>query len=259
MTRFLTLGYGALSYAIFFVTFLYMIGFVGNVFVPKTIDSGSAADLAGLGRALLINTVLLLLFGLQHSVMARPRFKAWWTRFVPPAIERSTYVLFSSVVLIAVFAFWQPIATPVWSVENAIGHTALIALYFAGYALVLYSSFLIDHFDLFGLRQVVLHFRNRDYSERNFKLPLLYRLIRHPLYVGWIATFWATPVMSAGHFLFALVMTAYILVAIPLEERDLSKLHGEPYRRWRDRTPAFVPQIGVRNPETAPPAAAQPN
>jgi methanethiol S-methyltransferase len=257
MTRFLTLSFGVVCYAIFFVTFLYMIGFVGNFFVPTTIDSGEAAG--GLGSALLIDTALLLLFGLQHSVMARPEFKAWWTRFVPRAIERSTYVLASSVVLIALFAFWQPIATPVWAVENAVGSAALTALYFGGYGLVLYSTFLIDHFDLFGLRQVVLSFRNRDYSERNFKLPRLYRLVRHPLYVGWILTFWAAPVMSVGHFLFALVMTGYILVAIPMEERDLSKLHGEPYRRWRDRTPAFVPRIGASKPETAPPVAAQLN
>jgi len=256
MTRLFSLGFGVVCYAIFFVTFLYMIGFVGNVGVPKTIDSG---DAAGFGLALLIDTALLLLFGLQHSVMARPRFKAWWTRFVPPAIERSTYVLVSSLVLVALFAWWQPIATPVWAVQNAIGSAALTALYFAGFGLVLYSTFLIDHFDLFGLRQVVLHFRDRDYSERNFKLPALYRLMRHPLYLGWITTFWATPVMSGGHVLFALVMTGYILVAIPMEERDLAKLHGEPYRRWRARTPAFVPRVGVRNPETAPPTAAQPN
>jgi protein-S-isoprenylcysteine O-methyltransferase Ste14 len=190
--------------------------------------------------------------------MARPRFQAWWTRFVPPAIARSTYVLVSSLVLIALFAWWQPIATPVWAVQNAIGSAALTALYFAGFGLVLYSTFLIDHFDLFGLRQVVLHFRNRDYSERNFKLPALYRR--------------CTPALpgldhdvlgDAGHerraVLFALVMTGYILVAIPMEERDLAKLHGEPYRRWRSRTPAFVPRVGVRTPETAPPTAAQPN
>jgi len=257
MNRFLAFGFGVVSYAVFFASFLYLVGFLGNVAVAKSIDSG---DPAALGRALLVDTALLMLFGLQHSVMARPRFKAWWTRFVPHAIERSTYVLASSAVLIATYALWQPIAAPVWSVGNPIGANALTALFFGGVGLVLYSTFLIDHFDLFGLRQVVLYFRNREYRDRHFKLPLLYRLIRHPLYVGWIITFWATPAMSVGHFLFALVMTGYILVAIPLEERDLTNLHGDAYRRWRERTPAFVPRIGVRNPETAaPPIAAQPD
>ena len=257
MNRFLAFGFGVVSYAVFFASFLYLVGFLGNVAVPKSIDAG---DATALGGALLVDTALLLLFGIQHSVMARPRFKAWWTRFVPHAIERSTYVLASSAVLVATYALWQPIAAPVWSVANPIGASVLTGLFFAGVGLVLYSTFLIDHFDLFGLRQVVLYFRNREYRDRHFKLPLLYRLIRHPLYVGWIITFWATPVMSAGHFLFALVMTGYILVAIPMEERDLANLHGEVYRRWRDRTPAFVPRVGARNPENAaPPIAAQLN
>ncbi len=257
MNRFLAFAFGVLSYAIFFATFLYLVGFLGNVGVPKSIDSG---DPAALGTALLVDTLLLLLFGLQHSVMARPRFKAWWTRFVPRAIERSTYVLASSVVLIATYLAWQPVPTAVWSVANPLAANALTALYFAGVALVLYATFLIDHFDLFGLRQVVLFFRNHEYRDRHFKLPLLYRLIRHPLYVGWIITFWATPVMSVGHFLFALVMTGYILVAVPMEERDLAQLHGEQYRRWRDRTPAFVPRLGARKRnEAAAPIAAEVN
>jgi protein-S-isoprenylcysteine O-methyltransferase Ste14 len=257
MNRLLAFGFGVASYAVFFASFLYLVGFLGNVAVPKSIDAGNAADLGG---AVLVDTALLLLFGIQHSVMARPRFKAWWTRWIPQPIERSTYVLASSAVLIALYALWQPIAAPVWSVQGSAAATALSALFFAGVGLVLYATFLIDHFDLFGLRQVVLYFRDREYRERHFALPLLYRLVRHPLYVGWIITFWATPVMSAGHFLFALVMTAYILVAIPLEERDLAKLHGESYRRWRDRTPAFVPRFGVRNPENGtPPIAAEVN
>jgi len=238
MHRSLALGFGALAYAVFFASFLYLIGFLSGIAVPKAIDTGSAGPL---GTAVLVDTVLLLLFGVQHSVMARPRFKAWWTRFVPQPIERSTYVLASSVVLVALYVFWQPIAAPVWNVESPIGRALATALFFGGIGLVLFSSFLIDHFDLFGLRQVMLHFRNRSYSERRFVMPVLYRFIRHPLYVGWIATFWATPTMSAGHFLFALVMTAYILIAIPIEERDLEALHGESYRRWRERTPAFIP------------------
>ena len=249
MFRAFALGYGVICYAVFFGTFLYLTGFLGGVAVPKSIDSGTGGHL---GRALLVNTALLVLFGVQHSVMARPRFKAWWTRFVPAAIERSTYVLASSVVLIAVYAFWQPIEAPVWEVESAVLRAALFGLFAAGVGLVLYSSFLIDHFDLFGLRQVVLHFRKRDYTERQLKMPALYRVVRHPLYVGWIVTFWAAPTMSAGHFLFALVMTSYILVAIPMEERDLADLHGEPYRRWRDRTPALVPRLVSSQPERSP-------
>ena len=246
MTRLLTLGFGVVSYAIFFASFLYLVGFLGNVVVPKSIDSGEATTL---GRALLVDVALLLLFGVQHSVMARPRFKAWWTRVVPHAIERSIYVLVSSALLIATYAYWQPIAASVWSVESSIGSAALTALYFTGVTLVLYSTFLIDHFDLFDLRQVFLYFRNREYRDRHFKQPALYRLIRHPLYLGFLITFWATPVMSVGHLLFAVVMTIYILVAMPMEERDLANLHGEPYRRWRARTPAFIPRIGARQPD----------
>jgi protein-S-isoprenylcysteine O-methyltransferase Ste14 len=243
MSRFLTLGYGVTSYAIFFVTFLYLIGFLGNFVVPKSIDSGDAGHL---GAALLVNTLLLLAFGVQHSVMARPGFKSWWTRFVPKAAERSTYVLGSSLVLIALFVFWRPIPHPVWSIDSAAG-IALAGLFFGGFGLVLLSTFLIDHFDLFGLRQVVLNFRRKAYEEKRFATPLLYRVIRHPLYVGWLLAFWVTPQMSAGHLLFALVMTSYILVAIPMEERDLTQALGEPYSRWRERTPAFLPRIGSRS------------
>ncbi|RIL06786.1 MAG: hypothetical protein DCC71_05275 [Proteobacteria bacterium] len=249
------LAFGAVSYGVFFATFLYLVGFLGNVVVPKSVDSGTPG---ALGAAVLVNTALLLLFGVQHSVMARPAFKRWWTRFVPQPIERSTYVLASSAVLIALMAWWRPIAEPVWAIETPALRAAMMALFFGGVGLVLFSTFLIDHFDLFGLRQVVLHFRNRDYSERHFVMPVLYRFVRHPLYIGWIVTFWAAPTMSAGHFLFALVMTGYILVAIPMEERDLAQLHGEPYRRWREATPAFVPRIGTSRTDTAPSSAAEP-
>ena len=252
MHRLLALAFGAVSYGVFFASFLYLVGFLSGLVVPKTVDSGSAGSL---GAAVLVDTALLLLFGVQHSVMARPRFKAWWTRFVPASIERSTYVLASSLVLIALYAWWQPIDAPVWEAASAPARAVLHALFFGGVGLVLYSTFLIDHFDLFGLRQVVLHFRKRSYRERHFVMPVLYRFIRHPLYVGWFVTFWATPSMSAGHFLFALVMSAYILVAIPMEERDLEKLHGEPYRRWRESTPAFVPRIQSARAGNAPPQA----
>jgi protein-S-isoprenylcysteine O-methyltransferase Ste14 len=241
MRRTGVLVYGVACYAVFFATFLYLVGFVGNLFVPTSIDSGSAGPL---GRALLVNTVLLLLFGIQHSVMARPGFKARLARFVPPPAERSTYVLASSLALIALFGFWQPMPQPVWEVADPLGRALLTGLFLSGVGLVLLSTFLIDHFDLFGLRQVVLHFRGRPYQAKRFATPFLYRWLRHPLYVGWLVTFWAAPSLSAGHFLLALVMTAYILVAIPLEERDLLAALGEPYRRWRERTPLFVPRVG---------------
>ena len=239
MRRSLALAYGIACYAVFFASFLYLVGFLGNLVVPKAIDSGEAAPV---GVALLVDTGLLLLFGVQHSVMARPGFKAFWTRLVPRPVERSTYVLATVAVLVAIFALWQPMPQMVWQVSDPTGHALLTALYLTGVGLVLFSTVLIDHFDLFGLRQVWLYFRGRPYEHKRFQTPLLYRWIRHPLYVGWIATFWVTPTMSAGRFLFALVMTAYILVAIPLEERDLATFLGEPYRRWRERTPMFVPR-----------------
>lgn len=243
MRRTATLVYGVVCYAVFFASFLYLIGFLGNLVVPKSIDSGTPG---ALGTALLVDTALLLLFGLQHSVMARPGFKARWTRLVPRPLERSTYVLASTLALVAIVAFWQPLPQPVWETTGAMA-VALQVLFFLGFGLVLLSTFLIDHFDLFGLRQVWLHFRGRAYEDKRFATPLLYKWIRHPLYVGWITAFWAAPTMSAGHFLFALVMTGYILVAIPMEESDLAHALGDAYRRWRERTPAFIPRIGARD------------
>jgi len=240
VNRSLVLAFGTVCYAIFFGTFLYLVGFLGNVGVPRAIDSGVAAPL---GEALLVDTALLVLFGLQHSVMARPGFKAWLTRFVPGELERSTYVLASSIVLMLVCWQWRPMADSVFTVQDPTGRALLQGLFFGGVGLVLYSTCLIDHFDLFGLRQVFLHFRGRSYSEKRFVTPHLYKFIRHPLYVGWLVTFWATPDMTAGHFLFALVMTAYIYVAIPLEERDLAAALGDPYRSYRARTPMFVPRL----------------
>ncbi|MEX2204616.1 MAG: methanethiol S-methyltransferase [Myxococcota bacterium] len=234
------LGYGAICYAIFFATFLYLIGFVGDFAVPKSIDSGPAGPL---GIALLGNAALLVLFGLQHSVMARPGFKSVFTRVVPKSIERSSYVLASSIALILLMGLWQPIPAPIFELESGFARGAMIATYLLGYGIVLYSTFLIDHFDLFGLRQVFLRALGRSYTEKRFMTPSLYKLIRHPLYVGWIITFWAAPTFTVGHLLFASAMTAYILVAIPLEERDLEAQLGEPYRSWRARTPAFLPRI----------------
>lgn len=238
MARFLALAYGGACYAIFFVTFLYAVGFLGNFAVPKSIDSGTAgAPLP----ALLVNVGLLALFAIQHSGMARPRFKALLTQAVPKPLERSTYVLLSSLALILLFWLWQPMPDVMWQAESPLARGALYGSLFAGVGLVLYATFLIDHFDLFGLRQVVLLWKGTSYTEKRFVTPTLYRFIRHPLYVGWFITFWATPDMTVGHLLFAVVTSLYILAAIPLEERDLAAQLGEPYRRWRDTTPAFLP------------------
>jgi len=254
MRRAAVLAFGVISYAVFFATFLYLVGFLGNGVVPKSIDSGAAGPV---GPALQVNTLLLLVFGLQHSVMARPAFKDWWTRFVPQPIERSVYTLASSLAFIALFAFWRPIPQTVWATEGVVASMLTIGM-LSGVGLVLFSTFLIDHFDLFGLRQTWLYFRGRPYQEKRFATPLLYKHVRHPLYVGWLMTFWITPVMSAGHFLFALVMTSYILIAIPMEERDLARALGEPYRRWRARTPMFVPRLrGAARPRPAIPSPVE--
>lgn len=237
MKRLLTLVYGVVCYAIFFGTFLYAIGFVGNLWVPRAIDSTPTTDI---GAAVLINIALLGVFALQHSVMARPAFKRWWTRMVPQVAERSTYTLLSSLALILLFWQWRPIGVVIWNVENEIGRALLYAGFAFGWGLVLVSTFLINHFDLFGLRQVWLYFRGRPYSPLAFKMPVFYRIVRHPLYVGWFFAFWCTPTMTAAHLLFAIMTTAYILVAIQLEERDLIAAHPE-YAEYRRRVPMLVP------------------
>jgi methanethiol S-methyltransferase len=242
MKRSLIFVYGLASYAVFFITFLYAIGFVGNLWVPRSIDSAPQAPLT---TALLINLALLGLFAVQHSVMARPAFKRWWTRLVPPAAERSTYVLFSSIALIALFAFWQPMGGTVWNVESPLGRAVLYAGFAFGWSLVLVSTFLINHFDLFGLRQVWLELLGKPYQPLPFKTPFLYRFVRHPLYVGWFFAFWATPTMTVAHLVFAVATSAYILVAIQLEERDLIDAHPE-YEGYRRRVPMLVPFTKVR-------------
>jgi protein-S-isoprenylcysteine O-methyltransferase Ste14 len=230
--------YGAICYAIFFVTFLYACGFVGNFLVPHSIDS---APVISLGNALLINATLLGIFGIQHSVMARQGFKSWWTQFVPKPVERSTYVLFSSLCLIALFYLWQPMGGNIWQVTNSMGVVILYALFASGWLLVLVTTFLINHFDLFGLRQVWLYLRGKEYTQLKFGTPSLYKYVRHPLYVGWLLAFWLTPTMTVAHFVFALITTAYILVAIQFEESDLVDLHGETYADYRRRVPMLVP------------------
>lgn len=239
--------YGIVSYLIFFATFLYAIGFIGNLLVPTSLDGPRTM---GLVPAIAIDLGLLALFAVQHSVMARPAFKRWWTRIVPPPAERSTYVLLSSLALIALFAFWQPLGGRVWNVENAIGQAMLYGGYAFGWILVLVSTFLTSHWDLFGLRQVWLNFRRRPYAPLKFVTPLPYRIVRHPLYVGWLFVFWCTPDMTISHLLFAVMTSAYIVIGATLEERDLVAEHGDAYEQYRRRVPMLIP--GVRRRAWAP-------
>ena len=236
--RIAVFAYGCLSYLIFFGTFLYAIGFIGNFGVPRTLDGEPTMPT---WQALAIDLGLLSLFAVQHSVMARPWFKEWWTRYVPKPAERSTYVLFSSLALILLFVAWQPLGGVVWSVVDPVGRAVLWGLFAFGWGLVLVSTFLINHFDLFGLRQVWLFLRGNEYTELHFGTPGPYRLVRHPLYVGWFFAFWMTPTMTVTHLLFAVITTAYILVAIQFEERDLVKAHGESYEAYRRSVPMLIP------------------
>ena len=247
MKRSLILIYGVACYAIFLATFLYAIGFVGNFGAPKAMDSPRVTPL---GWALAIDLGLLVLFALQHSVMARPAFKRAWTRVIHESAERSTYVLLSSLALLLVFWQWRPLGGVVWDIENALGRALLIGAFAFGWGLLLVSTFLLNHFDLFGLRQVWLQFRGRLYCDLPFMTPGLYRLVRHPLYVGWLFAFWATPTMTVTHLVFALTTTAYILVAIRLEERDLLDALPE-YAEYRRDVPMLVPRVGrARNANT---------
>lgn len=231
-------AYGTAAYAVFLATFLYALGFVGNFVVPKSMDSGAAGPM---GEALLVNAALLAAFAVQHSVMARRPFKQMLTRLIPEAAERSTYVMASSIALIAMFAYWQPMGGTVWSTDDPVLSAMLYAGFAMGWLIVLVSTFLINHFDLFGLRQVWLYLKGQPYTHLPFKTPALYRYVRHPLYLGWLLAFWMTPVMTAAHLFFAVMTTAYIMVAIQLEERDLITLHGEKYRQYREQVPMIMP------------------
>ncbi len=238
MGRVVGFVFGIISYLIFFGTFLYAIGFVCDIVVPKSIDSGTADSTA---VSLVINVVLLTIFALQHSVMARPGFKKAWTRIVPKAIERSVYVLFASSALILLFWQWRPMTGVIWNVENTIVRGVLFAVFALGWLIVLLSTFMINHFDLFGLRQVYYHSRGIEPPEMTFTTRAFYNVVRHPIMLGFIIAFWATPVMTVGHLLFAAGTTAYILVAIQLEERDLVDHHGETYETYRRKVGMLVP------------------
>ena len=234
--------YGILSYALFFVTFLYAIGFIGNIVVAKSIDSAPTLPLA---QALLVDLGLLALFAVQHSGMARPAFKRWLTRYIPAAAERSTYVLLSTVCLALLMFYWAPLGGVVWQATSRWAELTLIGGYFASWVLLLYATVLIDHFDLFGLRQVWYALRDRKMPELSFVTPALYRLVRHPIYVGWLGIMWFTPTMTASHLAFAIGGTLYILVGIKLEERDLENAHPE-YTQYKAKVPALIPSLRRR-------------
>jgi protein-S-isoprenylcysteine O-methyltransferase Ste14 len=240
ITGILTFLYGGLCYLVFFGTFLYAIGFVENAIVPKSIDSGAVKPF---GTSLFVNVLLLGLFAIQHSVMARPEFKRWWTQIVPRSIVRSTYVLLASLALILQISQRHPLTGVIWQVGNPIVAGLFYGLSGIGCFLVLLSTFMINHFDLFGLRQVYLHLRGQTYTELGFRTPILYKLIRHPIMLGFLVAFWSTPRMTVGHLLFTATTTVYILIALQLEERDLKSYFGETYKEYRKRTPMFIPRI----------------
>lgn len=238
--RFIVFSYGLICYAIAGVSFLYLIGFIDNLFVPQALDS---LRVVALPKALFINILLLGFFALQHSGMARSGFKKKLTQIIPQSMERSTYVLFSSLCLITLITFWQPIGIPIWTVKNTALMYLLYALSGLGWTLVFSSTFMINHFDLFGLRQVYLNLKGEEYTHLDFVTPGLYGFVRHPLYVGFLLAIWFTPTMTISHLVFAGVLTAYILGAIQLEEKDLIEIHGEDYRQYKSRVPMIIPKL----------------
>ena len=258
MAGLLAVLYGIGSYAVGLASLVYAIGFVGNLVVPKSIDSGTPGPLV---ESLIVNVLLLGLFALQHSVMARPGFKQWWTRFVPRSIERSTYVLFAGLVLVILYWQWRPIPEPIWTVRDPTGVVALEAIFWLGWVLLVFSTFLISHFELFGLSQVFARLLGRELPAQHFDTPLLYRHVRHPIYLGLLLAFWATPSMTAGHLLFSVATTGYILIGIQLEERDLIAMFGDQYRRYRRQVAMLIPLPGrsLAEPAAAPPSSPERN
>jgi protein-S-isoprenylcysteine O-methyltransferase Ste14 len=254
MQRILALLYGVIAYVAFFGTILYAIAFVTGLPVPKTIDTGTVVPFA---EAIVVNLLLMSLFAVQHSVMARPGFKAWWTQFVPKSVERSTFVLLASLALILLFWQWRPMPAVVWQVANPQMAAGIQGLSLVGWVIVFTSTFLINNFELFGLHQVFNNLIGRDMAAPTFKTPVFYKVVRHPIYLGFIIAFWAAPTMTAGHLLFAAVTTAYIFVGIALEERDLVAVFGDEYRRYRQRVAMIVPFMGKGETRQAPPATAR--
>jgi protein-S-isoprenylcysteine O-methyltransferase Ste14 len=238
MNRFLAIAYGALCYVLFLVVFLYLIGFVGGFLVPRSVDSAIAAPVA---QAVIVDVLLVTLFAVQHSVMARPAFKRWWTRVVPEPIERSTYILLASLVLALMFWQWRELPAVVWEVTWQPARLAIWSLFWLGWAIVLASTFMINHFELFGLKQVFAAWRAQPPAETGFQATLLYRLVRHPLMLGFIVAFWSAPTMTTGHLLLAALMTVHILIAIQIEERDLMAALGTRYAEYRQRVPMLIP------------------
>ena len=238
MRRLFAIGYGAAAYLIFLAAFVYAVGFVGNIAVPRSVDNGLSAPI---GTATLIDMALLALFAVQHSVMARPAFKRYWTRVVPPSVERSTYVLLASAILLVLYWQWRTMPAVIWDVRPQAPRAVVWALFWLGWAIVLASTFMISHADLFGLRQTFLAWREKPYTPIGFQAPYLYRLVRHPIMLGFVIAFWAAPTMTAGHLLFAFATTGYILIALRIEEHDLIAAWGDEYRRYRTEVPMLVP------------------
>lgn len=237
--RLLILLYAVVSYAVFLASFLYALGFFSNTLVPKSIDVGGSADLS---EAIAVNLLLLGLFAVQHTIMARSAFKRWWARILPEACQRSTYVLFSSLILLLLFWQWRPIPTLLWKIDGIAG-SLLTSIYWFGWLVVLSSSYMIDHFDLFGLRQALFALRGAEAPDQEFRTPLLYKIVRHPIMLGFLLTFWATPEMTVGHLLFAIMSTIYILIGVQFEERDLITHFGATYQQYRQRVPMLLPRI----------------